>query len=116
MAGHMEINRGKELQQLRTIRFIIVPPGRYYYLLTPTHIGIRNKNGLYIIYTYPFSTVIDPLYRIANKPRGLQAARKLRNNRRDNRWVCFPLGLRCLHYSLILCVTVGGLLFTILGG
>jgi hypothetical protein len=29
----------------------------------------------------------------ANKPRGLQAARKLRNTRRDNRWVRFPLGL-----------------------
>ena len=24
---------------------------------------------------------------VANKPRGLQAARKLRNTRRDNRWV-----------------------------
>ena len=27
---------------------------------------------------------------IANKPRGLQAARKLRTDRRENRWVCLP--------------------------
>jgi hypothetical protein len=76
-------------------------------LTTPTHIGIRNKNGLYVVYSYTFSTAIDPLYHIANKPRGLKAARKLRNTRRDNRWVRFPLGLHCLHYSLILCMTVG---------
>jgi hypothetical protein len=80
---------------------------------TPTHIGIRNKHGLYVIYIYLFSTVVDPLYHIANKPRGLQAARKLRNSRRDNRWVRFPPGLpcSCLHYSLILCITVWGLIF-----
>ena len=51
-----------------------------------------------------FSTVIDPLYRIANKPRGLQAARKLRNTRRDNRWVGLPPDLPYSHYSLILCM------------
>ena len=60
------------------------------------------------MYSHPFSIVIDPLYHIANKPRGLQAARKLRNNRRDNRWVRFPLGLPRLHYSLILYMTVVG--------
>ena len=48
---------------------------------------------------------------IANKPRGLQAARKLRNSRRDNRWVRFTPGLPRLHYSLILCVTMGGVPF-----
>lgn len=85
-------------------------------LTTPTHIGTRNKNGLYVVYSYPFLTVIDPLYHIANKPRGLQAARKLRNSRRDNRWVRFSLGLPCLHYPLIPCTTVGALLFMILGG
>lgn len=30
----MEIDRGKELQQLRTIRFVIVPPGGYCYYNT----------------------------------------------------------------------------------
>ena len=45
------------------------------------------NNGLYVL------TIICPqLYLItpciANKPRGLQAARKLRTDRRDNRWVC----------------------------
>jgi hypothetical protein len=42
-----------------------------------------------------FRPLLIQVYHIANKPRGLKAARKLRNTRRDNRWVRFPLGLPC---------------------
>jgi hypothetical protein len=56
-------------------------------------LGIRNDNGLYVV-----RSDLNNFYRYrlidtriaANKPRGLQAARKLRNSRRDNRWVRLP--------------------------
>jgi hypothetical protein len=32
----------------------------------------------------------------SNKPRGLQAARKLRNDRRENRWVSLGPVISCL--------------------
>jgi hypothetical protein len=49
--------------------------------------AICNKNGLYVVSIT--STVSDRVnaFIIANKPRGLQAARKLRTTRRENRWV-----------------------------
>ena len=43
----------------------------------------------------------------ANKPRGLQAARKLRNTRRDNRWV--RSNLLCLHTSQLIIYICGAL-------
>ena len=102
------MSRGKELQQLRTIRFIICPPCRVF--TSNTHIGIRNKNGLYVVHNYPNILILIDLLIVANKPRGLQAARKLRNTRRDNRWVRFPLGLPCKHILLILGMNCGGTL------
>ena len=74
------------------------------------YIGIRNKNGLYVVHGYHNTPAIINHRTVANKPRGLQAARKLRNSRRDNRWVCFALGLPCIHISLTLFTNCGGTL------
>jgi hypothetical protein len=58
-----EINRGKELQQLRTIRFIIVPPTHISQLATtPTHRHPRQEWAVCRPYPSIFLTVIDPLY------------------------------------------------------
>lgn len=48
-------------------------------------IDLDLKNGLYVV--FPVLRLVCAYQPIANKPRGLQAARKLRNDRRENRWV-----------------------------
>jgi hypothetical protein len=59
----------------------------------PSTPGIHCKNGLYVRGYLYILTRTHHYYVVANKPRGLQAARKLRNTRRDNRWVCLPFVL-----------------------
>jgi len=59
--------------------------------LAGTHIDLSKvKNGLYVVYATLLYTKLSAHNGslLANKPRGLQAARKLRNDRRENRWVC----------------------------
>ncbi|KAG6897900.1 40S ribosomal protein S23 [Termitomyces sp. T32_za158] len=47
-------------------------------------IDLDLKNGLFVVFPVLRRVCAHPS--IANKPRGLQAARKLRNDRRENRW------------------------------
>ena len=48
----------------------------------------RQDHGLYVVNAVTASDqIVDDGRCVANKPRGLQAARKLRNGRRENRWV-----------------------------
>jgi hypothetical protein len=54
-----------------------------------THRPLHHQQWAVCPYHCPLSILsLTPC--IANKPRGLQAARKLRTDRRENRWVCVP--------------------------
>lgn len=52
-----------------------------------TIVTVINKDGLYVVSNTPSVTDNVNTFIVANKPRGLHAARKLRTDRRLNRWV-----------------------------
>lgn len=60
--------------------------------------------GCMLFIPYSLRILANGTLSLANKPRGLQAARKLRNDRRENRWVCFvniPAKLQTSHLQII---------------
>ena len=73
--------------------FVLVETG------SASHHILDFKNGLYVVFIIPVNPT-DNGSSLANKPRGLQAARKLRNDRRENRWVCTSIILGQYFLSL----------------